>query len=461
VMPTADVVVCGAGIAGVAAAYHLAVRHGVRRVLLVDERPPLSLTSDKSTEAYRDFWPGPDDAMVRFMGRSLDLLEGLAEASGNAFRMNRRGYVFATADPARAAGLRATAETVAAWGAGPLRVHDGRPGGPSYPPPSAGDWREAPRGLDLVLDPALLRRHFPYVAGDTVAILHARRAGWLSGQQLGMLLLEEARGAGGMLVPGRLVAVQVAGGRVAGVRVEGPGGPRTIATERLVLAPGPFLAEAGRLLGLELPVFAERHHKIAIEDTRGVVPRDAPFLIWDDAQTLAWSPEERAAIEAAPELRWMLEPFPPGVHTRPEGASPESRTLLVLWSYDCAPAPVVFPLPEPPHYAELVLRGMARMVPGLAAYLDPLPRVVVDGGYYVKTRENRPLIGPLPVGGAYVSGAYSGFGIMAACAGGELVAAHVTGTTLPGYAPAFAPDRYDDPAYLRRIEAWGATTAQI
>jgi glycine/D-amino acid oxidase-like deaminating enzyme len=47
---TAEVVICGAGIAGIAAAYHLAVRRGVRGVVLVDERPPLSLTSDKSTE---------------------------------------------------------------------------------------------------------------------------------------------------------------------------------------------------------------------------------------------------------------------------------------------------------------------------------------------------------------------------------------------------------------------------
>jgi glycine/D-amino acid oxidase-like deaminating enzyme len=461
VSPAADVVVCGAGMAGVAAAYHLAVRHGVRPVVLVDERPPLSLTSDKSTEAYRDFWPGPDDAMVRFMSRSLDLLEGLAEATGNAFRMNRRGYVFATAEPARVAALRATAETVAGWGAGPLRVHDGRPGAPDYPPPSAGDWRLQPRGLDLVLDRALLRRHFPYVAEDTVAILHARRCGWLSGQQLGMLLLEGARQAGATLVSGRLAGVDLAGGRVVGVRIDRAGRSCAIGTERLVLAAGPLLPEVARLLDLELPVFTERHHKIAVEDSRGVVPRDAPFLIWDDAQTLAWSPEERAALRGAPDLRWMLEPFPPGVHARPEGASPDSRTLLVLWSYDCAPVPVVLPLPEPPHYAELVLRGMTRMIPGLSAYLDPLPRAYIDGGYYVKTRENRPLIGPLPVEGAYVSSAYSGFGIMAGCAGGELVAAHVVGAALPAYAPAFTLARYDDPAYVRRIEAWGATTGQI
>jgi glycine/D-amino acid oxidase-like deaminating enzyme len=457
VTPAADVVVCGAGIAGVAAAYHLAARRRVRRVALVDERPPLSLTSDKSTEAYRNFWPGPDDAMVRFMNRSIDLLEELAGASDNVFRMNRRGYVFGTADPARAAELGAMAKVVADWGAGPLRIHDGRPGTAAYPPPSAGDWRAQPVGIDLLLDRALMRRHFPYVADDTVALLHARRCGWLSGQQLGMHLLELARRAGAELIEGRLAAVDVAGGRVTGVRIDGPEGRRTLATERLILAAGPLLPDAARLLGLTLPVFSEQHHKIAIEDTLGALPRDAPFLIWDDAQRLVWSPEERAALEAEPGLRWMLEPFPAGVHTRPEGASPESRTLLALWSYDSAAADVVFPMAEPPYYTELVLRGMARMVPAFSGYLDPMPRAYVDGGYYAKTRENRPLIGPLSVAGAYVSSAYSGFGIMAGCAGGELVAAHVTGSALPDYAPAFALSRYDDPGYIQRIEACSAT----
>jgi len=53
----ADVVICGAGIAGIVAAHELAVRHGVANVLLVHERAPLTLTltSDKSTEAYRNW----------------------------------------------------------------------------------------------------------------------------------------------------------------------------------------------------------------------------------------------------------------------------------------------------------------------------------------------------------------------------------------------------------------------
>ena len=72
----AEIVICGAGAAGLAAAYHLVVRNGMRGVMLVDERPPLSLTSAYGTEAYRNWWPDLD--MFRFMDRSIDLMEELA-----------------------------------------------------------------------------------------------------------------------------------------------------------------------------------------------------------------------------------------------------------------------------------------------------------------------------------------------------------------------------------------------
>jgi glycine/D-amino acid oxidase-like deaminating enzyme len=100
------------------------------------------------------------------------------------------------------------------------------------------------------------------------------------------------------------------------------------------------------------------------------------------------------------------------------------------------------------------------MGPGLQRYFDKAPRPWIDGGYYLKTQENRPLIGPLPVRGAYLVGALSGFGVMAACAAGELLAAHVTGAALPHYAPAFALSRYQDPAYQKLLQDWG-DTAQL
>src|SRR5450756_2055747 len=96
---TADVVICGAGICGIAAAYHLTVTQKIKNVVLIDERPPLTLTSDKSTEAYRNWWPGPGDAMVQLMNRSIDWLERWADATHNRFLLNRRGYAYFTADP--------------------------------------------------------------------------------------------------------------------------------------------------------------------------------------------------------------------------------------------------------------------------------------------------------------------------------------------------------------------------
>ena len=59
-------------------------------------------------------------------------------------------------------------------------------------------------GADVITDRRLIRRHFPYLAEDTVALLHARRCGWFSGQQLGMYLLERAREKGVRLVEGRV-----------------------------------------------------------------------------------------------------------------------------------------------------------------------------------------------------------------------------------------------------------------
>ena len=129
----ADIVICGAGIAGASAAFHLAVRRGARRVILVDEHEPLTLTSDKGTQGYRNWWPGPDDTMLRLVSRSIDLLEETARECGNSFRMNRRGYLFATADLARLAEMEAVAGEVSSQGMGPLRRHTPAPGRPGRP----------------------------------------------------------------------------------------------------------------------------------------------------------------------------------------------------------------------------------------------------------------------------------------------------------------------------------------
>src|SRR6476660_3323284 len=372
------IVICGAGIAGIAAAYYLTVEQDCRDVVIVEEGHPLSLTSDKSTEAYRNWWPGPDRAMTAFMNRSIDLIERIGRATGNRIHLNRRGYLFATADPSAVSRLQQSAMTAAAQGSGPLRLHDSPSS--SYAPSPERGFDFPLTGADIITDAHLIRRHFPYLAPQTVAVVHARRAGWLSAHQLGMVMLEAARECGAKLLKGKVVGIDVTGGRVRSIEVQPQGERETLEATHLVIAAGPMQKEIARLIGVELPVIAERHLKISLPDTRRAVPRNAPMLIWLDDQHLPWSDDERAVLAENQEIRWLLQKFPGGVHGRPDGSG---DALLVLFNYDNRPSEVVFPLPETAHYAEIALRGMSTMVPALSAYVGKGVRPYVDGGYYI------------------------------------------------------------------------------
>ena len=450
-LKTADVVICGAGIAGVSAAYHLAVRQGIKKVVLVDERSPLTLTSDKSTEAYRNWWLDPDGAMMALMNRSIDLLEDVARYTNNRIRLNRRGYAYVTADPARVEAFRHMMAQAAQLGAGEMRFHSGATGEPPYQPSARHGFEAEPGGADLITDPALISAHFPFLSEKAIAVLHTRRCGWFSGYQLGMYLLEEARAHGAEIIVGRVTAVQRAMNRVQSVTIATKNGEQNIATENFVNAAGPHLKAVGQLLGLDLPVFSELHLKVSIKDTLGIIPRDAPLTIWADPQYLPWSPETRAFLAEDEESRWLLDEFPGTLHFRPEGEG-KSPIVLMLYPYHATPVPEIFPLPTAPDYPQIVMRGMATMVPAMKRYLQRMPKPYVDGGYYTKTKENRPLVGALPVDGAFTIGALSGFGLMASMAAGELLAASVSASALPSYARAFAPNRYDDPKHRKFLQ---------
>ncbi len=439
-MSSADVVVCGAGIAGVATAYFLAVVQGVRRVVLCDPRPPLTLTSDKSTECYRNWWPNAP--MVGLMNRSTDLLDEWSDQSGNALNLNRRGYLYVTGDPDRAREWQESARRVSGLGAGPLRIHARGGGGPPY------DTTVRLEGADLILDPMLIRKHFPYLTERAVAVLHARRAGWFSAQQLGAWLLRQAREAGLTSLRRRVVSVETGVGRVRSVTLDDG---QTLRTPAFVNAAGPLIGEVAALFGEQLPVTSELHLKVAFKEHRRVIPAEAPMLIWSDPQHIDWSQEVAAMLAADPGTRFLLGELPAACHGRPDG-NPDSPYVIALWEYRRTVMEPAWPLPPDPLYPELVMRGMSTMVPGLSDYRDRLPYSVVDGGYYTKTAENLPLIGPTSVNGAYTVGALSGFGVMAAAAAGELAALHATGGALPGYSRAFLPSRYEDPGYLQGLE---------
>jgi glycine/D-amino acid oxidase-like deaminating enzyme len=447
-----NVVICGAGIAGISTAYNLAVHHGVKDILLVDERPPMSLTSDKSTECYRNWWPGPGNAMVSIMNRSIDLLENLADSTNNSFHLNRRGYLFLTGDPGKIPSMLTKAREISDLGAGPLRIFKGDSNDPHYLPSGTKGYSRSLDGADLILDRKLLHREYPYLTGNSVAGLHIRRAGWFSAQQLGSILLDKARKHGVQLINERVIGIDIDHGRISRVLLEG----EKVNTKHFVNAAGPFINQVTETIDIRLPVYCELHLKVSTADHLKIIPREAPMLIWNDAQKLPWSDEESSFLASDPDSRWLLEEFPAGVHTRPEGGE-DSPIILMLWEYQTLEVEPKFPPPLDDDYPEITLRGLTTMVPDLKDYFEKPPRPFLDGGFYTKTRENRPLICPLPIEGMWIIGALSGFGLMASLAAGELLTLQLLEKSLPSYAPAFDLKRYDNPKYIDQLSKWEDT----
>src|SRR5215469_14783373 len=134
---TAEVAVIGAGNVGIAVAYYLATRHGVRNVALVDARDPMSLTSAQSGENYRNWWPHP--VMTAFTDDSIGMLEEIAATTGNRINMTRRGYALVTR---RSNPADLIADLYGGYGKDAdrlIRVHD-RAAAPTYQPALSAAW---------------------------------------------------------------------------------------------------------------------------------------------------------------------------------------------------------------------------------------------------------------------------------------------------------------------------------
>lgn len=428
----AGAVVVGAGIAGVATCYELAVRQGVEEVVIVDPRPPLTLTSDKSSECYRNFFPARP--MVELTNRSIDILEDLRDRSDDFFNMSRQGYLFLTGTSGQLAALTNAAQKSSAHGAGPVR----------FDPPAGGPEHQS--GFDIYQTPDSLSARFPYLSSQVLGGVHVRRAGWFSAQQLGAFLLEEARSQGAQVIVDEVMGVEVANGRVQSAMLKSGG---RIPTGAVVNAAGPMSQQLAQMVGLDLPLRASVHHKVSFRDHLGAFPRHAPMLLWTDPLTLDWTEEEKTAL-AEEGLGELLSEIATPVFGRPEGGV-DSPFFEGLWNYrpDVRDQPD-WPVPDPGFmFPEAVMRGMSTMVPSLRRYRDHLPYSVVDGGYVMKTPENLPLIGPAGPGGFHLVTAMSGYGVMIATGAAELVGLHLAGGDLPAYGETFLPGRYQDPDYLR------------
>jgi glycine/D-amino acid oxidase-like deaminating enzyme len=450
-----DIAIVGAGIVGIATAYHLCQQRPQASVVLIDARAPMSLTSAVSGENYRTWWPHPTIAAL--CARSVELVEEIATTPNSGCQISRRGYAYLTRMPDTASLLRDLQNTYVEDSVGEIRVHDGRSAKSYLPNHVCKHWSQAPDGADVLLSEPLRQQHFPHLARDLTAIVHVRRAGDISAHQFGNFMLDAAKAKGARLLCGRLVGVQPGPRRhLLDVR-DSEGRCLKVETGVLVNAAGPFANEVAELTGDRLPLVCVKQQKLAFEDRYGAVPRDSPFAIDVDGQTLTWRADERESLAADPETMWLTRPLPSGIHCRPDGG--EYGTWIKLgWAFNQAcEAPSCEPSPTET-FPEVVVRGAARANPALAKYIGWLPRQHAHYcGYYTKTLENWPIIGPQGTDGTFVVAGLSGYGTMAACAAGELAAAWICGAALPHYAKALSLERYHDPSMMAEATRLGVT----
>lgn len=443
-----DVAVIGAGSVGIAVAYYLVKTHGQKNVVLLDPRDPMSLTSAQSGENYRNWWPHP--VMTAFTDHSISLMEEIDRESGGRLNMTRGGYALVTR---RSRPDDLIEELHRGYGATPDKVRIRETGAGNYLPPLRAPWSEAPDGVDVLLDRDLIQRTFPAFASDVATVIHIRRAGSISAQQLGQYMLEAIRACGGRLIRGEVKAISTGAPFVLDVAVER--GSKRIRADRVVNAAGPFLRDVGVMLGEEIGVKCVYQQKVAFPDHEGAVPRDMPFTIDLDGQSLAWSDEDRQLLAGDPATRHLVEPMNGGIHCRPDG--PVNGTWIKLgWAFNETASDPHGEKPMDAQFPDTVLRGASRLNPRLASYIGRLPRGAHHyGGYYTMTEENWPLIGRMKTDGAFIAGALSGYGSMAACAAGVICAAWVTGSPVPEYARSLSGERHADPALMAQLAGLG------
>jgi len=259
---TADAVVVGGGIVGVAPAFWLS-RAGLDTVLLEMRDGLSTLTTPNSIECFRAQFTEP--AMAELALPSIAIFENLAEVigiPGYDVSLRHQGYLFVTDDPATVPDMKASVEQHRRVG-----VADSE-----------------------FLDHDDLLRRFPYLSDRAVAATFRQNDGWLSSHEAtqGFAKGSSAR----FLLQTRATGIGLDGQGVCGVETN----RGAISTRTVVNAAGPFAGVVCGMAGVDLPLEPVRRQKAFISP-RPQIPQDAPLTI-DVVQDVYWRPETGGAYIA-------------------------------------------------------------------------------------------------------------------------------------------------------------------
>jgi sarcosine oxidase subunit beta len=379
---TADAVVVGGGIVGVASAFWLS-RAGLDTVL-VEMRDGLStLTTAESIECFRTQFTEP--AMAELALPSVEVFENFADVIGIAgydTSMRQQGYLFVTDDAGMVDDLKSAVGKHHSLGA---------------------------TSSEFLGHDELLAR-FPYLSDRVVGGTFCERDGWLSSHEAtqGFAKGSSAR----FLLNTRATGIQEDRGQAGGARgvsaVETTRG--TISTRIVVNAAGPYAGMVGRMADLDLPLEPVRRQKVYVSP-KPQIPQDAPLTI-DLAEDAYWRPETGGAY-----IAWVDPDEPAGEP--------------------------VEELPADWDYAATVLDKLIRLNPFWEEVAETLKGEDVhpSAGQYVYTPDEQPLIGPVPeVAGFHLNCGYWA-GVMLSPEAGRRVANLVIGAMDPKE-NALRPTRY-------------------
>jgi sarcosine oxidase subunit beta len=234
----ADVVVVGAGIMGLATAYHLAKEYGRRRIVVVDAGYLCGGASGRNGGGVRAQWSS--EANVRLMQESLELCKDFAHEHRINTWFRQGGYLFLARDEARAKELAKSVELQQKLGL-ETRLIDGAEAQRIVP-------ELEPRGIVTA----------SFNAKDAVVFPWPFVWGYAEGARaLGVDVHTFCRVDG----------IETKAGKVSGVMTErGP-----IQTPVVVNACGAFSPELARSVGVDLPTKPHRHEICASEPLK-------PFL---------------------------------------------------------------------------------------------------------------------------------------------------------------------------------------
>jgi sarcosine oxidase, subunit beta len=394
---TADLVIVGGGIIGCATAF-FAARAGLRVVVLERRSALGTLTTPASTGAFRlQFDNAEEIAMVR---EGVELFGSFAERTGlDGWDLGLRhgGYLFCSRTDVTLERSRRLVARQRDWGLTDVELLTGDE----------------------------IRARWPWVSVDVRGGRYRAADGWLDVKRLTAGYATAASNTD--RIPGAapgdgatfVTHAGVTGIRTDADRIRGVTTTRgDIATDRVVVATGPFVAHVAAMAGVELQLRPTRRQKLVFPDLPAV-PADAPMTI-DEETAAHWRPAMRGCL---------------ALYTDPDTPPSEPHDPVPI-DHDWA-----FGLLDP--RSDHALARVAPFWHDVWAGGASVAHWFLQAGQYEVTPDRRPYLGAVGPDGLFVNGGYSGHGIMAGAGGSRLTVDLLTGVASAD-ANAFRPDRAFD-----------------